>query len=165
MGLGIFAWLPSSRKRLAILATLRTSAICHLPRPVARQAAPPLPYTATPRNRAVRLRSSFLPALPGSLPRRWTGSLAALRPFLLPFSPTTALEQLPFLNSLLNMIRFPFLLPSHKNLIKGTLPTPRQEQTTQQRKRAPRAPSQGPSLGLQLSLLLALNLDTERHKL
>lgn len=124
MGLGIFAWLPSSRKRLAILATLRTSAICHLPRLVARQAAPPLPYAATPRNRAVRLRSSFLPALPGSLPRRWTGSLAALRPFLLPFSPTTALEQLPFLNSLLNMIRFPFLLPSHKNLIKGTPPTP-----------------------------------------
>ena len=28
MGLGIFVWLPSSRKRLAILATLRTSAIC-----------------------------------------------------------------------------------------------------------------------------------------
>ena len=139
--------------------------ICPPPWLVARQAAPPLPYRAAPRSRAACLRPSFLPALAGSLPRWCTGSLAALRPFLLPFSPTTALEQLPFLNCLLYMIRFPFLLPLHKNLLQGPPPPPPPRTNNRTKETCTRSPSPWPSLGLLLSLLLALNLDTEGHKL
>lgn len=96
VGLGYFCMASKLEETASlILATLRTSAICHLPRLVARQASHRCP-TQPPKKPAVRLRSSFLPAWAWLSPQAldWA-HLPALRPFLLPFSPTNCPRTTP----------------------------------------------------------------------
>lgn len=163
MGLGIFVWLPSSRKRLAILATLRTSAIC------LGWWLDKLPHCCPTQLLQETLLSVEVlpPARSGWLSPQavdWvTCSSKAISSAFFPHNyPRTT--PLPELSPEHDQSSFSSAFTQKFN--NGTPPPrPRQEQTTQQRKHVRRAPPQWPSLGLPLSLLLVLTLDAEGHTL